>query len=76
MPRRTEDLEIYIAVVGDVNLVARVVPDFLWDDRLQDTDVLVVGHGGAKEIVLDVEAKVAGTVFGIRDGAVYMNFYV
>ena len=42
---------------------------------MRDTDVLVVGHGGAKEIVLDVEAEVAGTVFGIRYGAVYMDFW-
>jgi hypothetical protein len=55
-----------------VNLV--VVPDFLWDDQLRDTDVLVVGHGGAKKIVFDVKAEVVGTVFGIRDGAVYMDF--
>jgi hypothetical protein len=67
---------MYIAAIGNVNVAARAMPDFLRDDQLRDMDVLVVDQGGAKDIVFDVEAKVAGTMFGIRDGAVNVNLYI
>jgi hypothetical protein len=41
------DLEIDETIVGDVNVVAGVIPDFLWDDGGEDADVLVVLHGCA-----------------------------
>jgi hypothetical protein len=59
------DFEIYIAVGGNGDVIARVVPDFLWDDGLWDLHILVVGHGCAENIVFDVEPQVAGAMLCI-----------
>jgi hypothetical protein len=56
--------------------VTGVVPDFLWNDRWWDVDVLKECHRGAKTAILDIEAKVAGAVVGVRNGAVDGCFVV
>ena len=70
------DFEVDIAVVGDVDVIAWVVPDLLGDDGLGDAHVLKIGHGGAEKVVFDIETEVAGAVFGIRNGAVDMELGV
>jgi hypothetical protein len=56
--------------------VTVVVPDFLWNDGWWDVDVLEECHWGAKTAILDIEAKVAGAVVGVRNGAVDGCFVV
>ena len=56
--------------------MSSVVPCFLWDDGVGDADVLEASHRRAEVVVLDVEAKVAGAVFGIGSGAVAVYFGV
>ena len=38
--------------------------------------VLIVFHGGAKVEVFDVYARVPGSIFGVVDGAVNVDFGV
>ena len=47
-----------------------IVPDLLRNDGGSGAYVLVVCHGCAEVEIFDVEAKAAGAVFGIRNGAV------
>ena len=64
------NLEVDIAVVGYVYLVFWVVPNFLGDDGWVHPHVLEVLHGGAEVIFFYIQAQVAGSMFGIGDGAV------
>jgi hypothetical protein len=68
--------EVDKTVGGDLDVVAVIVPDFLWNDGRLDTHVLEIGHGGSEEIVFDVETKVTGAVFGVRNCAVEVEFGV
>ena len=63
------NFEINIAIVGYVYVVIRVILDFLWDDGWVHSHVLVIVHGSAEVVVLDVEAEVSCSVLGVRDGA-------
>jgi hypothetical protein len=47
-----------------------IVPDLLWNDGGSSAYVLEVCHGYAKVDIFVVEAKVAGAIFGIGNGAV------
>ncbi len=64
------DLEADVAVVGDVHVVAWIVPDFLGNAPGWNAHALVVFHWSSKIVVLDINAHVAGAMFGIGDGAV------
>jgi hypothetical protein len=59
------DFEVDVAVIGNGNGVAVIVPDFFWNDGWTDSYVLEVRHGRAEVEVFDVEAEVAGSAFGI-----------
>ena len=59
------NFKINVAIVGDVDGVGRIVPDFLGNAPGRDAHVLVVGHRGTQIIVLDIDTHVAGAVFGI-----------
>ena len=61
------DFEVDVAVAGNGNGVAVIVSDFFRNDGWADSYVLEVRHGSSEVEVLDVEAKVAGSVFGIRN---------
>jgi hypothetical protein len=61
------DFEVDVAVTGDGNGVAVIAPDFFWNDGWADSYVLEVRHGRSEVEVFDVEAEVAGSVFGIRN---------
>ena len=72
----SSDFEIDVAVVGNLDVVSRVIPDFLWDSRWWDTHILKIFHRCAKVVIFDVKAHVAGTVLGIRYNAVDVNLDV
>jgi hypothetical protein len=59
------DFEVDVAVAGDGNGVAVIVPDFFWNDGWADSYILEVRHGHFEVEVFYVEAEVAGSVFGI-----------
>ena len=69
-----EDTCFLEAVVGDVDGVGRIVPDFLGNAPGRDVHVLVLGHRGTQIIILDIDAHVAGAIFGIRDCAIDVDF--
>jgi hypothetical protein len=64
------DFEVDVAVAGDGNGVAVIVPDYFRNDGWADSYVLEVRHGSSEVDVFDVEAEVAGSVFGIRNRTV------
>ena len=64
------NFKIDVAAVGDVDVVVWIVPDFLGNAPGWDVHVLLVGHRGTKIIVLDIDAHVAGAMFGIGNGTV------
>jgi hypothetical protein len=68
--------DIDVAAMGNRDVVLRVVPPFLGDDGRADSDVLVVAHGGAKVVIFNVKAKVAGAFASIGDGAVDVDLGV
>jgi hypothetical protein len=55
----TTDFEIDVAIVGDVDVVAWIVPYFLGNVGGMDSHVLEVLHGGAEIVIFDVESEVA-----------------
>ena len=58
------------------DVAAWIIPHFLGNHIWEDADVLVVLHGHAKVEVFDVDAKVASTSVGIRDGAIYVELRI
>jgi hypothetical protein len=71
------DFEIDVSVGRNLDVVKGINPDFLWNDRQGDADVLEVLHWNAEVIVLfDVDAKVTGAVSGVRDGTIDVDFGV
>ena len=66
----TADFEVDVTVTSDGNVATVIVPDLLRNDGGSDAYVLEVCHGCAEVESFDVEAKVAGAVFGIENGAV------
>ena len=66
----TADFKIDVAIAGDGNVVTVIIPDLLRNDGGLDAYVLEVCHGCAEVKIFDVEAKIAGIVSGIRNGAV------
>ena len=70
------DFEIDVAVVGDVDVVAWIVPYFLGNVGWVDSHILEVLHGGAEIVVLDVEAEVASAFLGVGNGAVDVDLCV
>ncbi len=59
------DFETDVAVAGNGDVIAWVVPCFLWNARGVDSHVLVAGHGGAEVAIFDIDAHVASAMFGI-----------
>ena len=68
------NFEVDEAVVLDVDVVIWIVPDLLGDAPRLDTHVLIVIHGGAKIVVADVKAEMAGAFIGVGYCAVDMDF--
>ena len=64
------DFEVDVAVAGDGNGAAVIVPDFFRNDGWADSYVLEVRHGCSEVEVFNVEAEVAGSIFGIRNRTV------
>ncbi len=64
------DLEIDVAIGGNFDVVSWIVPNFLGDNGRVDAHVLVVGHGRAEEVLLDVKNQEAGALAGVRNCAV------
>ena len=59
------NFKINVAVISNMDGVGRIVPHFLGNAPGRDAHVLKVGHRGTHIIVLDIDAHVAGTMFGI-----------
>ena len=53
------------AVLGKLDVVAGIIPNFLGGAPRLDSRALAAVHGGAKTAVLDVKAKVAGAFLGV-----------
>ena len=64
------DLEVDESVGRDVDGVAGIVLYFFEGHFRENADVLVVGHGGAKVEVFEVDAEILGAFVGVGDGGV------
>jgi hypothetical protein len=47
----SSDFNIDVAIVGNVNVILRVIAHFLRDKGWLDLDVLIVAHWGAKVVI-------------------------
>jgi hypothetical protein len=70
------DLEVNETVVGDLDVVTGVVPDFGWDYGGGNAKVLEISHWGAEKIIFYVEAEVAGAGVGVGNGAIDVDFCI